>query len=219
MWRSPKLGTHLRLLFSAAPQHPSPTIDFSVKWKLSKSKTALCVCWRWWLWKEYGGGGGVRRWDVLMKIILSHHFLEGAAVHQGPAEKSEGTGRGCVRTSHNLTRPKEDATWMLSYSLQPKDSRGPTQAYPPLRHKNPWESPSAWKSPWTCDLEIPATSCQQERTGSSREEGWLWWSQNSAALFPNHFIKSRLSTCGHPVSVLRQNSSYSAGEAYGEPMP
>lgn len=35
-------------------------------------------------------------------------------------------------------------------------------------------------------------------------------SQNTTALFPNHFIKPRLSTCGHPGSALQYNSSYSA---------
>lgn len=39
---------------------------------------------------------------------LSHHFLEDALVHQEPAEKSEGTGRGRVQTSHNLTSHKEE---------------------------------------------------------------------------------------------------------------
>lgn len=56
---------------------------------------------------EEVGGETVRRVD---ENNLSHHFLEDVAVHQEPAEKSEGTGRGCVQTSHNLTRPKEDAT-------------------------------------------------------------------------------------------------------------
>lgn len=56
---------------------------------------------------EEVGGDLVRHVD---ENNLSHHFLEDVAVHQEPAEKLEGTGRGYVQTSHNLTRPKEDAT-------------------------------------------------------------------------------------------------------------
>lgn len=86
---------------------------------------------------------------------LSHHFLEDVAVHQEPAEKSEGTGRGggeCAQASHNLTRKAQGGCHLNFWGFpSAKNSQGTSLLYPLLSHKkkkkNPCESSSSvWKS-------------------------------------------------------------------------
>lgn len=81
---------------------------------------------------------------------LSHHLPEDVAVHQEPAEKSEGTGRGgggCSDSPHLTRRAPEGCLLTSGDSLLPRALKGPSQLYPPLSHKNPHESSAAaWKS-------------------------------------------------------------------------
>lgn len=221
--RSPSPGKLLKLTFSPSTSNTTP-VPFTNHWFLSKNGNCLklklhCVS------VDFGGSETKMEerwgWDVLMKMnwVITSWKMWQYTRRLLRSQRGQEGGRRMLRlaTSHKEgTRRMPFNFWGFPSA---KNSQGPFQLYPPLSHKNPRElSAAVWKSTWTCDPEIPGTSCKQEWTGSSREEGQLWWSQNATALFPNHIIKPWLSTCANRVSILVHSSLYSAGAACEEPV-
>lgn len=176
--RRPNPGKLLELPFSLSTSNTAP-VPFTNHRFLSKNGNCLklklhCVS------VDFGGSETKMEerwgWAVLMKmiwVITSWKMWPCTGSLLRSQRGQEGWGED-AQTSHI-----SQGGWRMPFDFwgfpSAKNSQGPSQLYPPLSHKNPWESSAAaWKSTWTCDPEIPGTSCKQEWTGSGREEGQLW---------------------------------------------